>query len=261
MGIIRSKLMRPLKTYNVGHRAEKVISQEKPKSAPYYPSVYEQIKVAKEASPNFIKEHYKKDSELYERLKGVFVTSNMTENPKIKQKEKKTLPFSTITPDAFEFGFWEPKEVSERKCNLRNVIVMLADHITNKEQNSAEILAEKYKLDLKDVENLLEYYRVLQIFEPKRERGIREEDMSLPKMNEKGILIWKSMDQVNKWREEDEKEIEKKRKEEIKNEDQSKLSQVDKQTESPHKDKKTESSHRDIETELSKIDKQKELPK
>jgi len=46
MGKIYSMLTRPVRTFNIINRAEKVISREKPIPAPQYPSTEEQKKLS-----------------------------------------------------------------------------------------------------------------------------------------------------------------------------------------------------------------------
>jgi len=50
MGKIYSTLTRPIRTFNIANRAERIISQEKPVPAPQYPSMKKQKKLSHEGN-------------------------------------------------------------------------------------------------------------------------------------------------------------------------------------------------------------------
>lgn len=50
MGVIYSRLTRPIRTFNIANRAERVISREKPTPAPQYTSQEKQKKLVDEGN-------------------------------------------------------------------------------------------------------------------------------------------------------------------------------------------------------------------
>ncbi|KAK0080919.1 hypothetical protein PV325_013096 [Microctonus aethiopoides] len=162
MGVIISRLTKPLKSFNIESRAQKVLNRQKPVPAPSYLTTAEQLRISKEANPKFMEDHYKKDQQLYNRLKNVFVLSHVQQAGVNNKKSKKPLPQRTTEVD-FDYGFWEPTEVPVGRCHLKTAIEFMTDHSTNPDLHTAEIIASKRKLISKDVENILEYYRVYQV--------------------------------------------------------------------------------------------------
>ncbi|KAJ4433538.1 hypothetical protein ANN_15847 [Periplaneta americana] len=75
MGKVLSVMQRKANRFNVENRAHKVISMEKPKPAPRYPSTEQELETLKADYPQFLEQQYKKDSKLDDRLKQVFVRS------------------------------------------------------------------------------------------------------------------------------------------------------------------------------------------
>lgn len=53
MGVIYSRLTRPIRTFNIENRAEKIISRKKPIPAPQYASTEKQKKLTNEGSVEF----------------------------------------------------------------------------------------------------------------------------------------------------------------------------------------------------------------
>ncbi|XP_015109220.1 protein NDUFAF4 homolog [Diachasma alloeum] len=167
MGNIGAKLMRLAKTYNVGNRAQKVISKEKPTPAPSYPSTAQQIEIADQVNPNFMKTHYKQDPVFHDRLKHVYVTSNAQFASEEQRSEK--LPQNKEGSQAWDYGFWEPEKAQQGKILLKDALKFMSDNTTDPEKNNAKKIAKQYKLAHKDVENILEYYRVFQIIVPPKD--------------------------------------------------------------------------------------------
>ncbi|XP_011306699.1 protein NDUFAF4 homolog [Fopius arisanus] len=162
MGIVTSKIVKTAKTYNVTERAQKVISKQKPTPAPSYPSTAKQIEIADQIDPQFMDNHYKQDPVFQDRLKQIFVTSNV-QFANDQQKSEKSLPQNTKGSKEWDYGFWEPEKAQEGKVLLKDALKFMADNITDPELNNAKTIAKQYKLNQKDVENILEYYRVFHI--------------------------------------------------------------------------------------------------
>ncbi|KAK0181821.1 hypothetical protein PV327_000014 [Microctonus hyperodae] len=150
MGVIISRLTKPLKSFNIESRAQKVLNRKKPIPAPSYLSTAEQLRISNEANPKFMEDHYKKDQQLYDRLKNIFVLSHVQQAGVYNEKSKKPLPQRT-TESNFDYGFWEPTEVPVGRCYLKTAIGFMTDHSANADLHTAETIASKQKLIPKDV--------------------------------------------------------------------------------------------------------------
>lgn len=53
MGIIMSRLSKPIRTFNIENRAGRVLGKDKPLPAPTYPSTAQQLKIAQEGTRLF----------------------------------------------------------------------------------------------------------------------------------------------------------------------------------------------------------------
>ncbi|XP_063991589.1 protein NDUFAF4 homolog [Diachasmimorpha longicaudata] len=191
MGNVGAQLMRPAKSYNIVNRAQKVINKEKPVPAPTYPSTAKQIEIADEVDPNFMESHNKQDPALHDRLKQVFVSSNVQFAGTTQRSEK--LPQNTKGSEEWDYGFWQPDKAPKGKVLLRDALKFMSDHMTDPKNNDAKTIATQYKLDQKDVDNILEYYRVFQILVPPKET--HPGNIQLPTfrnlMGESSKKIWK----------------------------------------------------------------------
>ncbi|KAF7992336.1 hypothetical protein HCN44_001661 [Aphidius gifuensis] len=176
MGGVIARLSKPIRTFNIEHRAQKVINK-KPVVAPSYESVEKLKKAANEINPNFMKEHYVKDSILNARLREVYVSSHMKEAVSEDFPEK-PMPQNRRHERDFDYGFWEPNEIPKGNARFRDILQLMSDNMNDSEKYNAENLALKYQLNQNDVENILEYYRVFQVVVPKKQSfdGIKVAD-------------------------------------------------------------------------------------
>jgi uncharacterized protein YktA (UPF0223 family) len=117
--------------------------------------------------PEIAEEMSKKDKELDDRLKKVFVTASEAEQ-KRPVNPNRPLPTSTEHIGFFELGFkeTEPTEVPLGKVSLRKVIQFIEDYKMSPEVWSKEKIASEYKLNLEDVNNVLEHYRLFTVHIP-----------------------------------------------------------------------------------------------
>ncbi|XP_050356231.1 protein NDUFAF4 homolog [Nymphalis io] len=171
MGALVSKALRPIKTFNIENRAHKVISKEKPEIAPRYPSMIEELKRAQEIDPQLDSKLDKKNSELDERLREVYVTSHgKPEDDVTKEKQQKSLerplPQNRGAVPDFDFGLMEPEKIPYGKTTLRHAIDYISSHQINPEEVTAAKIAYEYKLKEEDVENILKYFRTFDVYLP-----------------------------------------------------------------------------------------------
>lgn len=158
MGKVYSRLLRPLRTFNISNRAERVISKDKPTPAPQYSYVEKQKALVDKMHPDFMETHLKKDMNLDDRLKEVFVTSNQSASS--DEVSTKSLPQDKTPPPVFEYGIYEPAVIPEGKCSLRQAIEFISKYDKNPTENCIENIAQTYKLDKKIVENIVKHFIV-----------------------------------------------------------------------------------------------------
>lgn len=168
MGTVRSILTKPLRTFNIDKRAERIISRDKPIPAPSFSSVKKQLQVAQEVSPDFLEKQAQKNVVLDERLKHVYVSS--TDQMLKEQTSNKALPVNRSPHAPFEYGVHEPKEVPHGKCTLRQALAFITQHKTNPTECTPESIAQEYHLNKQIVENILKYFGILNRIEPKEIR-------------------------------------------------------------------------------------------
>jgi NADH dehydrogenase [ubiquinone] 1 alpha subcomplex assembly factor 4 len=75
MGKVMSVISRQANRFNVENRAQKIISQDKPKPAPKFSQNIKDLERVLEDYPEVVEEQSKKHLKLDDNLKSVFVTS------------------------------------------------------------------------------------------------------------------------------------------------------------------------------------------
>lgn len=171
MGKVYSTLTRPIRTFNIANRAEKVISREKPVPAPQYAAVEEQKKISDQVNPHFLRDHYQKNTRLDQRLKDVFVTSTDSQYiQEIKEpmKESKPLPQSRHSWENDSiFDPYEPTMIPVGKCSLKQALTFLLQHKRDPVTYNSENIASEYKIDKKVVDDILKYFKLYVTVSPK----------------------------------------------------------------------------------------------
>ncbi|XP_011877275.1 PREDICTED: protein NDUFAF4 homolog isoform X2 [Vollenhovia emeryi] len=145
---VYSMLTRPVRLFNIENRARKVISQEKPKPAPQYAATEKQKRLMDEVNPHFMEGHYKKNVQLDQRLKDVFVTSMDPQEVNEPTKESKSLPQSRKNPEIdFLYEPYETTVIPVGKCSLKQALTFLMQHKSDPVTYSSETIASEYKMD------------------------------------------------------------------------------------------------------------------
>ncbi|TRY63552.1 hypothetical protein TCAL_08202 [Tigriopus californicus] len=160
---------RPLQRFNIEGRTEKRFDKDMVERAPYYPSDREILAQMKESNPNFAQEEAKKDDQLYDRLKTVYVSSKDPDSfdpESLKQIEnpERPLPKRSYFPSEPFHPFHLPKNVRrlDGKLTLSEMEAILGRRSQDSSYGAQEI-AEEYKLKLEDTEALLRYYGVFSV--------------------------------------------------------------------------------------------------
>ncbi|KZC09905.1 PREDICTED: protein NDUFAF4 homolog [Dufourea novaeangliae] len=161
MGKVYSYFTRPIRSFNIENRAHRVISKEKPVPAPQYPSVTKQKELVDKLYPNYMEIHYKKNKQLDEHLKNVYVTSNdSVREPEGEAVSTKPLPQDRKHPPELQFGFYQSDIIPEGKCTLKQALTFIGKHNENSSEYTAEIIAIEYKLDKQVVVNILKHFKI-----------------------------------------------------------------------------------------------------
>ncbi|XP_058804126.1 protein NDUFAF4 homolog isoform X2 [Phymastichus coffea] len=155
-----------LKNWNIENRAHKIISREKPKAAPTYDSTLQQIELVNKLEPDYKQKAQRKDQQLNDNLKKVYVTSNSTEIQEIDQRKNpnRPLPKDRLLHEDFPFGHYEPPEIKPGRISLRQAVELLSNRKTNPKKYTASYIAAEYKLEKEVVENILEYYSLFTVY-------------------------------------------------------------------------------------------------
>ncbi|CAL4146845.1 unnamed protein product, partial [Meganyctiphanes norvegica] len=124
------------------------------------------------SSPKYQPEEMKKglleeDTQLLDRLKQVYVTSNDPMPKKeIPENPNRPLPLNRESPTEPEYGFYEPKRVPYGKATLKTAIDMISKHQQDPEMWTAKKLAMEHKLDVGITEKILLHFRTFVLYVP-----------------------------------------------------------------------------------------------
>ncbi|PBC25577.1 hypothetical protein APICC_08816 [Apis cerana cerana] len=114
--------------------------------------------------------HYKKDSQLDDRLKNVFVKS---EDPKDILKESTSkLPQNRSQRSSEDYDF----KTYKGKCDIKQVIHFMNMHNENPIEYSAEKISIQYKLDKQIIENILTYFKILHCVADAKQLKLNDEN-------------------------------------------------------------------------------------
>ncbi|XP_003706282.1 NADH dehydrogenase [ubiquinone] 1 alpha subcomplex assembly factor 4 [Megachile rotundata] len=164
MGKVYSLLLRPIRTFNITNRVERVISKDKPTPAPQFPYVKEQKAMVDKLHPDFMETHLKKDVNLDNRLKQVFVTSvsqtSQAPSGTSDAPSTKPLPQDRSIQPTFSYGVYEPSIIPEGKCTLRQALEFIAQYNKDPTESCIDNIARTYKLDKEEVGNIVKHFTV-----------------------------------------------------------------------------------------------------
>ncbi|XP_062552180.1 protein NDUFAF4 homolog [Armigeres subalbatus] len=163
MGKVLSVVVRQVNRFNVESRAEKVISQSKPKPAPKFQSNLNDLQRVLDENPDLINELNKKNTALDNKLKQVFVTStDVTPQP----ASKKPLPLLRTISEEFEYGHMEPQSVPKGHCTLRQAIEFISNHHTVPDIWTSSKIANDYAMKETLVNSILKHFHPFGIHLP-----------------------------------------------------------------------------------------------
>lgn len=155
-----------MKNFNVENRAQKVLQSEAPRPAPRHPSTAAAFDNLTQEHPEYLDEQKKKHKKLDEYLKNVRVNSK-GQNPEIVTKSDRHLPENRRRTLLSDYGFTEPEVIPEGRASLRQALNFIAQHHLSPKDNSADTIAEQYKLNTTHVQNILKYFQTFHMHIPK----------------------------------------------------------------------------------------------
>ncbi|XP_046407164.1 protein NDUFAF4 homolog [Ischnura elegans] len=171
MGAAVSAVSRRIQRFNIENRAHREISKEKPTPAPAYPTTIREIERIVKENPEAIEEQAKKNKDLDERLKVVYLKSYDIK-PEKTLDSGKPLPANRSTPEETDFGFLEPKMVPRGKVTLRQALKFIAEYQSDPKVSSIANIASQNNISESMTENIVKYFRTFEIYIPEKKEQL-----------------------------------------------------------------------------------------
>jgi len=174
---------RPLQRYNVDSRAEKVVKKiEDPSApamrAPMYQSDAELLEELRKTNPGMAESAVKKDSELYARLKDVYVESTDPELENVDSSLKREKPGKPFPKDTSQYSYdFVPAQirqdmpdrgqriVAKGKVTLQQAVDILAKHKETGGEFGQEAIVNQYGLNAAATAGALRHFFIFGMFE------------------------------------------------------------------------------------------------
>ncbi|XP_062710614.1 protein NDUFAF4 homolog [Aedes albopictus] len=166
MGKVLSIAARQANRFNVESRAEKVISQSKPKPAPKFQSNLKDLQRVLDENPDILQELNKKNVPLDDNLKRVFVTSTDVITEPSRKDPDKPLPLNRTAIEEFEYGHLEPQSIPKGRCTLRQAIEFISKHQTEPEIWTSSKVSAEYAMKEALVSNILKHFKTFELHLP-----------------------------------------------------------------------------------------------
>ncbi|XP_043581230.1 protein NDUFAF4 homolog isoform X1 [Bombus pyrosoma] len=176
MGTVYSYITRPIRSFNIENRTARILGKEKPIPAPEYPSAQRQREVVDKSisilvKPNLKDTQHKKDHELDDRLKSVFVQSK---DPEIEPTQVSSRPLPQNRSQYSLDEYYETLVPRKGKCTIKEVVTFLTKHQENEAEYSIERISQKYQIDKQTVENILTSYKLFHAMTDVKQLKIEE---------------------------------------------------------------------------------------
>ncbi|KAJ6638137.1 Protein NDUFAF4 like [Pseudolycoriella hygida] len=167
MGKVLSVASRKARRFNVESRAHRLLDKEKPDPAPKFKSNILDYNKVLEEQPNFAELQSKKNIELDDRLKRVYVTSTDTvvDVPSDKQTQK-PLPLNKKQVVDYEYGYLEPEKVAPGRVTLRQAMTFISNHSSEPETWTTQRISDEYKLKPNIVDSVLKHFYTFELYVP-----------------------------------------------------------------------------------------------
>ncbi|XP_045133569.1 NADH dehydrogenase [ubiquinone] 1 alpha subcomplex assembly factor 4-like [Portunus trituberculatus] len=161
------KVTRPLREFNLEQRVTRELKKEKRPTAPRHQTTAALFEEAVRDQPEEVKSSLReKDTDLHQRLKSVYVTSQDVTVPVNPVNPDRPLPMDrSVTMDP-EFGFIEPKSVPYGKVTLRRAVEAISRHQEDPVLWTARRLAIEHKLSIELTEQMLKHFQTFILVVP-----------------------------------------------------------------------------------------------
>lgn len=174
------KATKPIREFNLEERAHRAITKENRPKAPRHASTIRIIEESVRNQPEEVKRKLiEKDTQLLERLKDVYVTSeDVTPEKKLhSETPERPLPSDRAFNIDPEYGFHEPVKIPYGKITLRTALDVISKHQQDPEVWSAKKISYEYKMDMGLTEKVLSHFRtfVLILPDPSQKHKITED--------------------------------------------------------------------------------------
>jgi len=184
---------RPMQRYNVDHRAEKMINKfEDPKAAPFRAPMYESdaklLEEIRRDNPDMLDTAVKKDHELHDRLKSVYVSSTdpaaaPAPDPRAQVQEDKPLPrdvrkhYEDFVPAQLRVERpGSVRSLPRGKVSLDQTVDFLTRHSQTEGRFGVTEISEEFRLNQEVVANTVKYFNIFSMMETKT----RESELTKP---------------------------------------------------------------------------------
>ena len=153
--------LRKTQRFNIESRTNRFLEKNVKVAAPKPLATQREIEKLNQEMPNLMEELQKPNPELIDRLKDVYVSSLDPPPEKFSKPvdPKKPLPVQRTTEPEDHF-YVEPTTLPPGKLSLKQALQLLSKYQLDKKTNTVESLAQDYNLSIKDVENIVEYFKV-----------------------------------------------------------------------------------------------------
>ncbi|XP_071800536.1 NADH dehydrogenase [ubiquinone] 1 alpha subcomplex assembly factor 4-like [Asterias amurensis] len=160
--------------FNAENRAHKLLDKSSMRSAPRHPTTAKAIQELQTKNPEVLHEQQRKDDRLLGLLQNIRVDSTDPAQEKppdtdqlqpsaLRSTSRRSLPLNRAPIKPQTTFFEVPDEIPDGRLTVPMAIEMLAKHKRNPKEWPVDRLATDYKLDLKDAENILEYFNSFKV--------------------------------------------------------------------------------------------------
>jgi len=178
-----SLVKRPVQRFNIENRAFKVLDKienpnEKAMRAPMFQSDKEILDQVRKTTPNLELEVQRKDKELEDRLKDVYVESydppgsehfkeQSVEDKKENTDRPKPADRSVHSEDFIPGMLRMDKSGRIRgKVNIDEAVELLTMHAAKPEVNTVQSLADQYRINSETLAEVVKHFKVFKVFTP-----------------------------------------------------------------------------------------------
>jgi len=176
-------IKRPIQRFNIENRAFKVLDKiedpkEKAMRAPMFQSDKEILEQVRKTTPNLETEVQRKDSDLDDRLKDVYVQSydppgseHFKGPMEDKRKENADRPKPadrSVHSEDFVPGLLRMDKSGKLrgKVNIDEAVELLTAHAAKPDVNTVESLADQYRLNADTLADVVKHFKVFKVFTP-----------------------------------------------------------------------------------------------